>query len=241
MRFMLLLYDEEPTLETPEDPAIFEAYAAVDEDMAAKGALVYGQALELSPTARSVRKTADGVMVTDGPFIETREQLGGFYIIECLSQEAAQGYAAKIPAAATGRVEARTMAGHERRLLEASARPHFMVLIYGDESRFSPLGSPEQNGIVGGHQRFTAALIESGEFVTGDGLWLSKTAATVTVRDGEVLVTEGPYAETREVLGGFYEVACDSIDRAIELGSRLLFNDNGGIEIRPVLDMGSME
>ena len=119
MRFMLLLYDREPTDESPEDEAIFEAYAAFDEEVASHGVYIHGQGLELSPTARALRQTAEGdVMVTDGPFIETREQLGGFYILECLSMEEAQAWAAKIPAAATGRVEVRTMAGHERRLLE---------------------------------------------------------------------------------------------------------------------------
>lgn len=240
MRFMCLLYDQEPTAETPENPAILAAYGAFEEELAAAGAYVHGEALEPSPTARSLRKTAAGVLVTDGPFIETREQLGGFYVLECNSIAEAQGYAAKIPAASTGRVEVRPMAGHERRLLAPEGKPRFMALIYGDESRFVPLGSPEQQSIVSRHQRFTAQLIDNDEFVTGDGLWLSKTATTVTVRDGETLVTDGPYAETREVLGGYYEFACDSIDRAVELGSSFLFNDNGGIEIRPVMDLGAM-
>lgn len=241
MRFMCLLYDQEPSEETPEDPGIFEAYGTFDEELAAHGAYVHGEALDLSHAARSLRKTVDGVMVTDGPFIETREQLGGFYVLECTSVEEARAWAAKIPAAASGRVEVRPMAGHERRLLDPPDKPRFMALIYGDESRFVPLGSPEQQDIVSGHQRFTAQLIDNDEFVTGDGLWLSKTATTVAVRDGEVLVTEGPYAETREVLGGYYELACESLERAVEVSKTLLFNENGGIEVRPVLDMGSME
>lgn len=240
MRFMCLLYDEEPTAETPDDPGIFEAYAALDEELAAEGVYVHGEALHLSPTARSLRKATDGVMVTDGPFIETREHLGGFYVLECNSVEEAQGWAAKIPAAATGRVEVRPMAGHERRLLDPPGKPRFMALIYGDESRFVPLGSPEQQDIVSGHQRLTAQLIDNGEFVTGDGLWLSKTATTVTVRDGQVFVTQGPFAETREVLGGYYELACESVERAVEVSKQLIFNDNGGIEVRPVLDLGDM-
>ena len=132
------------------------------------------------------------------------------------------------------------MAGHERRLLEPPGKPRFMALIYGDESRFVPLGSPEQQDIVGGHQRFTSQVIESSEFVTGDGLWLSKTATTVAVRDGDTLITQGPFAETREVLGGFFEFACDSIDRAVELARQIVWTDNGGVEVRPVLDLGDL-
>lgn len=240
MRYMLLLYDAEPTADSPEDPGIMEAYEAFTQEVVDAGAMVFGEALELSPTAKSMRLTAGQVMVTDGPFAETREQLGGFYILDCASLGQAQGFAAKIPAAFTGRVEVRPMAGHDSRLVEVPGKPRYMALIYGDESKFVPFGSEAQRAIVSGHQRLTATLIEANEFVTGDGLSLSKDATTVSVRNGETMVTNGPYAETREVLGGFYEFACDTPERAIELGKMLLFNENGGIEIRPVMELGEM-
>ena len=240
MRYMLLLYGPEPTPETPEDPDIMEAYGAFTQEVVDAGVMVHGEALELSPTGRSLRLKDGNVLVTDGPFIETREQLGGFYILDCATIEEAQGYAAKIPAAKEGRVEVRAMAGHDSRLLEPPGKSRYMALIYGDESKFVPWGSEAQRAIVSGHQKLTAALIDAGEYVTGDGLHLSKTARSVSVRDGETIVTNGPFAETREVLGGFYEFACDSPERAIELGKMLLFNENGGIEIRPVMDLGDM-
>ncbi len=240
MRYMLLLYGPEPTADQPEDPNIMEAYGAFTEEVVTNGAMVHGEALELSPTARSLRLDGGRVMVTDGPFVETHEQLGGFYILDCASLEEAQHYAAKIPAASEGRVEVRLMAGHDTRIHDIQGKHRFMALIYGDEARYVPFESEAQRAIVSGHQRFTSELIETGEFVTGDGLHLTNDATTVSVRDGATVVSDGPYAETREVLGGFYEFACESLERAIELGSKLLFNDNGGVEVRPVMDLGDM-
>ncbi len=240
MRYMLLLYGPEPTEEAPEDPNIMEAYGVFTEEVVTNGVMVHGEALELSPTAKSLRLEGGRVMVTDGPFVETHEQLGGFYILECASLEEAQQYAAKIPAASDGRVEVRPMAGHDTRIHDDKPKPRYMALIYGDESRFAPFGSEGQRAIVSGHQRFTSELMDTGEFVTGDGLHLTKDATSVSVREGATVVSDGPYAETREVLGGFYEFACESLERAIDLGSKLLFNDNGGIEVRPVMDLGDM-
>lgn len=237
MRFMCLLYDQEPTGDTPEDAGIFEAYGAFDEQVTASGAYVHGEALEPSTTARSLRKTPEGVMVTDGPFLETREQLGGFYILECASREDAEAWAAKIPAAETGRVEVRQLAGHDPRLLEVVGKPRFMALIYGDESKFIPVGTDAHREIISGHRRFTEDCVARDSYVTGDGLYTSDTARTVAVRDGSVSVTDGPYAETREVLGGFYELACASIEEAVELARQLVWTDNGGIEVRPVMSM----
>jgi hypothetical protein len=243
MKYMLLLYDDESNGAepgTPEFDEMMAGYEAFSAEVRDKGAYVHGEPLHGSDSARSIRRVGESVMVTDGPFLETREQLGGFYILECQSLAEAEDFATRIPAATSGRVEVRQMAGHEQRLLEPERPNRYVAFIYGDESRFVPMGSKEHGTIIGGHQRFTSALIESDEFITGDGLHLSKDAKTVSVRDGATIVTDGPYAETREVLGGFYEFVCEGPERAVELGGMLLFNDNGGIEIRPVMDLGEM-
>ncbi len=84
---------------------------------------------------------------------------------------------------------------------------------------------------------FTQRIVESGEMVAGDPLQGIETATTVTVRDGETIVTDGPFAETKEVLGGYYIVDVDSLERAQELGAQLPSARYGRTEVRPLMEL----
>jgi len=78
-------------------------------------------------------------------------------------------------------------------------------------------------------------LRDTGRYVGGDQLASTSTATTVRVRDGEALVTDGPFAETKETLGGYYLVECESLDEAIEIAGRIPSARYGSIEVRPVM------
>jgi hypothetical protein len=111
MRYMFLLYHDETRYQGPDDPASQEmgaAYGAFTAGANEAGAFLAGDALQPSATATLVRSNGGGTpLSTDGPFAETKEQLAGFYILECADLDEAIEWAAKIPAAGDGGVEVR--------------------------------------------------------------------------------------------------------------------------------------
>jgi hypothetical protein len=87
----------------------------------------------------------------------------------------------------------------------------------------------------------TEELAASGELILTQALAHPSTAKVVSVRDGEVIASDGPYAEVKEHLAGFYLIECDSVERAIELAARVPDAAYGEVEVRPVLDLSSLE
>jgi hypothetical protein len=108
MQYLLLIYEDEKRWANPTAPELeaeLNAYHAFGKEFA--GAIQGGNALQPTPTAKTVRLRNGGPMITDGPFAETKEQLGGYYLVEADSPDAAVTMAAKIPGARSGCVEVR--------------------------------------------------------------------------------------------------------------------------------------
>jgi hypothetical protein len=118
----------------------------------------------------------------------------------------------------------------------------FLALIYNDESMYIE-ATPEQTAATfQAHGEFGQAASEAGVFNgAGDGLQPTSTATTVRVRDGERLLTDGPYAETKEQLGGYYALECKDLDEALAWAERIPEAKYGAIEVRPVIDYAAME
>jgi hypothetical protein len=117
---------------------------------------------------------------------------------------------------------------------------HYVLLIYGDESRALEM-TPEQaqearDAVMPQWNQLFEDLQKAGVLVDGNELDMSGSAKTVRVRDGEQLVTDGPYAETKEALGGFFLLDCDNLDEAIEWAARVPSATRGVIEVRPVVE-----
>ena len=116
----------------------------------------------------------------------------------------------------------------------------FLISMHIDPAVLDALSEDEQAAIGEGHGRFMAALKESGEFVATHALVDPSQAAVVRVRKGEVVVTDGPFLEAKEFVGGFYLVDCEGKDRAIELAAAI--PDAGveglGVELRQVMFSG---
>ena len=111
----------------------------------------------------------------------------------------------------------------------------YMLLIYTDPTTWDPA---EGDKVMGEYMAFTQAILDSGEMVAGDPLQGTETATSVRVRDSKRTTTDGPFAETKEVLGGYYIVDVKDLDRAIELAAQIPDVRRGTIEVRPVQDMG---
>ncbi len=106
----------------------------------------------------------------------------------------------------------------------------YMLLIYGDPSYVAG----DDRAISAEYLKFTQEIIDSGELVGGDPLQGIDTATTVRVRDGKRNTLDGPFAETKEVLGGYYLVDVKDLDRAIELAAKIPGARTGSIEVRPL-------
>jgi hypothetical protein len=113
----------------------------------------------------------------------------------------------------------------------------YLLLIYGPESTEQP-SDEDIAAEMEAYNAFTRHVAERGALKSGEALHPSSTATTVRVRDGQTLTTDGPFAETKEVLGGFYLVEAADLDEAIGYAARIPGAQRGSIEVRPVVDFG---
>ena len=111
----------------------------------------------------------------------------------------------------------------------------FLCLIYEAESLMAAQSDEEKGQIFQEYMTYTDDIKSSGHFVAGDALEPTSTATTIRIRNGERVLTDGPFAETKEQLGGYYLLECDSLDEAIEQASRIPSAKLGSIEVRPIM------
>jgi hypothetical protein len=111
----------------------------------------------------------------------------------------------------------------------------YICLIYDDENIWDKLPEDERNAVFAEYGTFTESIKGSGNYVAGDALQPTSTATTVRIRDGKTLVTDGPFAETKEQLGGYYLVEAKDVDEALKVAERIPSARYGSIEVRPVV------
>jgi hypothetical protein len=115
----------------------------------------------------------------------------------------------------------------------------YAILIYGDESTYEDLPPEAWQAMMDAHAAFSKAVYDLGGSIAS-GEALMPTATATTVRDGGGAVTDGPFLETKEALGGFYIVEARDLDHALEI-AKLCPAYGGAVEVRPVMDTGSPE
>jgi hypothetical protein len=109
----------------------------------------------------------------------------------------------------------------------------FLALIYGSDSEWAALSDEQRNAVYERYRAFGEEARAAGQLVDGAELQPATTATTVRVRGDETVVTDGPFAETREQLGGYYVLDCDSIEEAVALAAKIPAAQHGTIEVRP--------
>lgn len=110
----------------------------------------------------------------------------------------------------------------------------YLALIYADETVWAAMDEGERAGWYERYRAFSDAAREAGVMVGGHELAPSGDATTVRVRERETLVTDGPYAEVKEALGGYYLLECDSLEEALDWAARIPGAEHGAVEVRPV-------
>src|ERR687889_1247054 len=113
----------------------------------------------------------------------------------------------------------------------------YALLIYASEQDWANQSEEEAQAVNQEYMAFTKDIIDRGLMKGGEALQATATATTVRVRDGETLTTDGPFAETKEQLGGFYLVDCKDLDEAIEVAARIPDVRRGSIEVRPIMEV----
>jgi hypothetical protein len=114
----------------------------------------------------------------------------------------------------------------------------YMLLIYQNESARQTTSDKQMAEIMGAYTAYTAAMKESGAYVAGDRLRPSSTATTVRVANGRNQVLNGPYAETKEQLGGYYIIEVPDLDAALSWAARCPGAQHGVLEVRPIWPVG---
>ena len=113
----------------------------------------------------------------------------------------------------------------------------YALLIYASEQDWASQSEEESQAVNQEYMAFTKDIIDRGLMKGGEALQPTATATTVRVRDGETLTTDGPFAETKDQLGGFYLVDCKDLDEAIEVAAGIPDVRRGSIEVRPIMEM----
>jgi hypothetical protein len=112
----------------------------------------------------------------------------------------------------------------------------YLCLIYDEEKKLAGMPKEESDAFMGEYFTFTEDIRKSGHYVAGEALHPVETATTVRIRNGRLSTTDGPFAETREQLGGFYLIEAADLNDAIRVASRIPSARLGSIEVRPVVD-----
>ena len=111
----------------------------------------------------------------------------------------------------------------------------YLLLIYQNEAEFGKIDAAGRQKVSAEYGAYTQSIVQSGHFKAGDGLQPTTTATTVRVRDGKALTTDGPFAETREQLAGYYLVEAKDLDAALGIAARIPGARTGSIEVRPIM------
>ena len=113
----------------------------------------------------------------------------------------------------------------------------YILLIHDDEAAWGAMSEEERNQLFKEYMEFGNELQQRGALRAGDQLQPTSTATTVRVKDGKTLTTDGPFAETKEQLGGYYVIECENLDQAVEAAAMVPSTRVGGvIEVRPLVE-----
>ena len=241
MTYLLLICVAENVQLTPEESAAMEsATESWVTEMDGRGVRREGAPLRPVREAAIVRIRDGEVLVSDGPFAETKEQIAGYDVIECSSRAEAIEVAAKHPVARFGAVEVRPFdRGGWWRSADRRGRgddPEYLMIHCVDETaQLSPADDCDVPGSSAAlaQKAWDAETYARGVKLAGGRLQSANAARTVRVRDGEVLVTDGPFAETKEQVAGLNVLACPSLTEAVEIASQHPSARIGTFELRP--------
>lgn len=235
MKYLQLICIESET-NTPEAAAAMREHVEpwIDETVA-RGVRITGKALDGPETAKTVRVRNGETLISDGPFAATKEFIGGLDILDCADLDEAIEVASKHPVSWFHAIELRPF------------RPDADIPSELDDKQFKYLmmvcvdGIPEPDEVEASIQRdcdaYRPQLDGSGVHVMGGQVAPAENATTVRVRDGETLLTDGPFVETKEFLAGIDILSCDTLEEAIGWAAKHPIARFNVVEVRRFSDL----
>lgn len=246
MHFMLLIYGAEKNWTDSERTECMVESLRVSDELKARGQFLDAAPLHPVATAATVRSRGGETLVTEGPFAETTEQLGGYYVLDLPDLDAAIAVASRLPPVAKGTVEIRPVFTPEGfpsprpvSSRDPSATP-YLLLCYHNEAAWQEEGPERHCATLNEAAALCREMSTAGVLLSSSPLHPPATATCVRVRDGQRIVTDGPFAETHEVLGGYYLVQTESRDAAIRHAARQPGARIGSMEVREVFDLAPL-
>ena len=247
MKYMLLAYSPESAWTQEEWQACTVESCKICEELEAIGQFIAAAPLESVANAASVRVRNTETIVTDGPFAETTEQLGGFFLINVPDLDTAINVAKRLPSCKKGTVEIRPvheLAGVPKTRFDApipADMGRYMLLCYDNEMYWQQAGPAALNEAQAEAAANTQHLAKLGQFVAASPLQSVATATSVRVRKNELLITDGPFAETREFLGGYYLIDVRDLNDAINIAARHPGARSATVEVRRLVDLDKIQ
>lgn len=246
MKYMLLIYGAENAWTEGERERCMAESMAICKELEAEGKWIASSPLHSVTTATCVRVREGKRQITDGPFAETTEQLGGYYIIDVDDRDEAIAIAASLPPARKGTVEIRpllplpdslslpkTDASHPA-AGDAEQPRDYILLMYAEEGAWPPADHAPAlaESVEVCHQ-----LHAAGQFVSAAPLQPPSTATCVRIRNRHRVVVDGPFPETKEQLGGYFLIRVADLDEAIAIAARIPGAHRGTAEVRPLFPL----
>lgn len=239
MRYVLLLYTNPADEGGAVGGAGVQEFSAFCRTWDKTGAFRAASPLHPAATGQCVRSRHGKILVTPGPYVETTEQLQGVLLIDVDNLDEAISVAAQVPGAKQGTVEVRPIVELTelppgfRGERDPQLKP-FMLLCYDHEAAWNEVGSEALRAAMMEAVQITHELAALGRYRFASPLQPVSMATSVRIRDGRTMVTDGPFAETREFLGGFYWIYATDYSEAITVAARHPGQRFGGVEARMV-------
>ena len=248
MKYMLLIYGAEGAWTEDDRRACMIESLGICDELAGQGKFLDASPLQPVRTAATVRVRDGRALVTDGPFAETTEQLGGYYVLDLADLDEAIAVAARLPPAAKGTVEIRPLLALDGLPPECplpaaagdGSLTAFMLLCYDDEAAWEAAGPRALAEARAQAAALARRLADEGRYLSASPLHPSATATCVRVRDGRRVITDGPFAETHEILGGYYLILAEDRATALRLAARHPGARVGAVEVRPLFDLSGL-
>lgn len=240
MKFLLLLGGEPEADTWPGGLERFKKKRALIAELEAAGRYVDGAHLGGREEATTVRRRGDDVVVTDGPFSESKEQVGGFFLIDVPTLDDAVAVARRTAMEGPVFVSVRpTLTGAQWRS-PARGKDKYMFLLIASPERLASHTREHVIESIDRHYELSLDLAAQGRFVASRSLPDTRGAVRLEPdAHGDLRVVDGPHPESKEVVAGYFIVACDSLDDAHDVARELLFGLDG-VEVRRIPDLAAL-
>ena len=235
MQYMLIHAGDEDTQLDEQQAACDQALLATWlEEVIRRGIDLHGSRLRPTTDATTVRVRDGQMLVSDGPFAETKEQVGGYDVLECASVDEAVEWASKHPTALIGAIEVRPLWGSPPPVpLPAQKQGKMRYVLFVCLGEDFAMGPEDAAEIGPATDAWVNEMDGRGVRLLGSRLEGVEQARTVRVKGDRLLITDGPFAETKEQIAGFDILECADLDEALEVAAKHPMAAFGMLELRP--------